>query len=235
MGKLYSLWSLSVFGLLFMLLFPFFLVLIFFPRFQNYAYYINKIWGYGCLILCGLPIQPKFAQALHTGPYIYCANHFSLIDIISFCTAPTPIKFMGKNELANIPLFGYMFRKLHIAVPRSSTKGSYQAFLQAKQAIDDGFSLVIFPEGGIFTKQPPQMVRFKEGAFRLAAEKQIPIVPVSFPDNWIILPDKPWPAMCWKRIRVQFHEPVHVHSLSSEHVQQAKEEVRRKIEIGLSE
>ena len=55
--------------------------------------------------------------------------------------------------------------------------------------------------------QPPEMVRFKDGAFRLAIEKQIPVVPVTIPNNWIILPPDEFLVRLGK-VKVIFHEPI---------------------------
>jgi 1-acyl-sn-glycerol-3-phosphate acyltransferase len=91
--------------------------------------------------------------------------------------------------MARIPLFGYMYGKIHITVDRNSLKSKYNTLVKAKAAIDHGKSIVIFPEGGIKTTKMPKLAAFKEGPFRIAIEKQIPVVPVTIPYNWIILPD----------------------------------------------
>ena len=109
--------------------------------------------------------------------------------------------------MEKIPLFGFMYRKLHITVDRSKLTSRYSSYTRSLKALEEGKSLVIFPEGGIITTQPPRMSRFKDGAFRLAIEKQIAIVPVTLPYNWIILPDN---AMVLRpgRISLIFHEPI---------------------------
>lgn len=75
------------------------------------------------------------------------------------------------------------------------------------EAIDEGKNLVIFPEGGIMTLKDPVMARFKDGAFRIAIEKQIAIVPVTIPYNWIILPPDQF-LLRWHPLKVIFHEPI---------------------------
>ncbi len=96
--------------------------------------------------------------------------------------------------------------------------------IKSLEAIDEGKSLVIYPEGGIITKKDPVMGRFKEGAFRVAIEKQIPIVPVTIPHNWIILP--PYEFLVWRgRIRVIFHEPIETKGLTLDDVDSLKNKV----------
>jgi len=127
--------------------------------------------------------------------------------------------------MENIPLFGFMYRKLHITVDRSSLKSRMNTILRSLQAIDEGKSLIIFPEGGIITKHPPHIVKFKDGAFRVAIEKQIPIVPVTIPYNWIILQDRP--SLLLKRglMKVIFHEPIETSAFTMERIDELKDRV----------
>lgn len=232
--RVHLFWLLLVFGVVFLVLFPFFCVAILFPKWKKFFHFINLLWGRSSLFLSGLQIQAVREAPIEHYPVIFCANHFSYLDILSFSVVKSPFKFIGKNELAGLPLFGFMFRKLHISVDRSSLIGSYRAYEKSKKELDNGYSLAIFPEGGIFSKQAPQMVRFKEGAFRLAVEKQIPIVPVSFPDNWIILPDQKWPRLKRKKIRVIFHEPIATEGKTEKDIEELKKRTFDKIQDTLN-
>lgn len=138
---------------------------------------------------------------------------------------PANAIFVGKNDMEHIPLFGFMYRKLHITVNRASLKSRMNTMLRSLQAIDDGKSLVIFPEGGILTEQPPHMSRFKDGAFRMAIEKQIPVVPVTIPYNWIILPDHTPLRLHAGRIQVIFHAPVSPKGYTLDTLEEYKKEV----------
>jgi 1-acyl-sn-glycerol-3-phosphate acyltransferase len=93
------------------------------------------------------------------------------------------------------------------------------------KAIDEGKSLVIYPEGGIVTPHPPTMVPFKDGAFRTAIEKQIPIVPVTIPNNWKILPDRNPLRLLHGKVKVVFHEPIETKGLTLENLKEVKEKV----------
>jgi 1-acyl-sn-glycerol-3-phosphate acyltransferase len=99
---------------------------------------------------------------------------------------------MGKYELLKWPLFRIFFKDMHIAVNRNSRTGAARALLKAGSALDRGASVCIFPEGTI-PKSAPCMKAFKDGAFSLAIEKQVPVVPVTFLDNWRLFgdPEKP--------------------------------------------
>jgi 1-acyl-sn-glycerol-3-phosphate acyltransferase len=164
---------------------------------------------------------------------VYCANHFSLIDILSFGFAPQAVLFVGKSSLAEIPLFGYMFRKIHIAVDRSSIKNSYNALFLAMKKMGKDKSLVMFPEGGVYTTEPPKMVKFKDGAFRAAIEKQIPVVPVSLPDNWIILPDDKVTLVKRRKMRIKFLDPIPTKGLNVTNIETLKIQVFNRIQEDL--
>jgi 1-acyl-sn-glycerol-3-phosphate acyltransferase len=120
---------------------------------------------------------------------IFCSNHSSYLDVILFMAAiPGYYGFAGKAELLKNPVLKYFFSSIDVAVERSSTNQSSRAFLALSKALESGRSLVIFPEGGIHEKAP-KLSKFKEGAFRLAVHHNTEIIPITFPDNWLILPD----------------------------------------------
>ena len=82
----------------------------------------------------------------------------------------------------NIPLFGFFYKRTCILVDRSSEKSRKAVFLRAQKRLKDGLSICIFPEGGV----PDHSIvldEFKDGAFRLAINHHIPVVPITFVDN----------------------------------------------------
>ena len=115
---------------------------------------------------------------------MFIANHTSMIDIMLMfvCVKGNPFVFVGKKELAKIPLLGYFYRKTNILVDRSDAKSRHGVFLKAQKRLKSGLSICIFPEGGV----PDEIIeldRFKDGAFRLAINHKISIVPFTFLDN----------------------------------------------------
>ena len=106
------------------------------------------------------------------------------MDIIQmYNVIPRYFLFIGKYELLKWPLFNIFFKGMNIAVNRNDRSGAAKAFRKAAQAIDRGTSIAIFPEGTI-PAYTPRMKPFKDGAFKLAIEKQVPIVPITFVDHW---------------------------------------------------
>lgn len=92
---------------------------------------------------------------------------------------------MGKYELLKIPLFKYFFVYLDIPVNRKSMTDAHKAFSDAGKKLEEGLSVIIYPEGTIGEKG--KLRAFKNGAFKLAIEKQVPIVPAVNLNNWWFL------------------------------------------------
>jgi len=234
--QLYTLWCAIVFVGLFLILFPFFLAIIPIKRWHKFSFYLNRIWATIALFMVGISTEIIGREKLSSDEqYVFCANHFSLMDILSFGFAPNTVIYVGKVSLAKIPLFGYMFKKIHVTVDRGSIKNRYHALQEALDKIGDDKSLVMFPEGGIYSKNLPKMVRFKDGAFRAAITKQIPLVPVSLPDNWIILPDESVPLISRKKMRMIFHEPISTEGMTFDDIPQLKEKVYQIIQEEIDE
>jgi len=111
------------------------------------------------------------------------SNHASMLDILLMLhISKNPFVFVGKRELANIPLFGFFYKRTCILVDRSSAKSRQAVFLRAQRRLKQGLSICIFPEGGV-PEEHVTLDTFKDGAFRLAINHQIPIVPMTFYDN----------------------------------------------------
>lgn len=115
---------------------------------------------------------------------MFVANHTSIVDImLMLAVVDHPFVFLGKVELAKIPLFGYFYRRTCILVDRGSQRSRFEAFAEAQRRLKQGNSICIFPEGGVPADKNIDMAAFKDGAFRLAIDHQIPIVPITFHDN----------------------------------------------------
>ena len=117
------------------------------------------------------------------GSKILISNHTSPLDIfLMFVLAKKPLVFIGKSSLAKIPIFGFFFKRTSILVDRADSNSRLQAFKQAKDRLEQGLDVCIFPEGGIPEDKTIILGTFKSGAFRLSVDFQIPIVPIAFLD-----------------------------------------------------
>lgn len=229
---LFGIWGAIAFFLPFLVMLPFLHLFAMRAKWHRYASKINYAWAYMFFLISVLPFRVAGKSLIPKGkPCIYCANHSSWLDIVAMgLVVRGDHKFMGKDSLAKIPLFGGMFSKLHIMVNRESKISSFRAFLQAKEALQNGQSIVIFPEGGI-KGSPPNLNEFKDGAFRLAVEAQVPIVPVTLLDTWKIV-DKQF-ATSWHTARAVVHEPISTEGLTTKDLSALQEKTYSLIEQSL--
>jgi 1-acyl-sn-glycerol-3-phosphate acyltransferase len=150
---------------------------------------LKRFWAAWIMSVPGIRFECSFEVPLedYPQPCVFCANHTSYLDIVaSYRRTPGYYVFMGKGELRNAPLFGMFFKEMNIPVFRHSRSGSHKAYLRAGEEIDKGHSVFLYPEATIPTTAPRMKV-FKNGAFKLAIDKQVPVVPVTFIGNWKIL------------------------------------------------
>jgi 1-acyl-sn-glycerol-3-phosphate acyltransferase len=229
LGHIGFAWFLLVFAGLFLIFYPLFLLFLSTPKLYPAANVLRKIWAWMIVILCLSPPLYKREESPISGPCIYVSNHSSYLDIITFgLIGPLRFSFMAKQELAKIPLFGIFFRTVDIGVNRKSIRDSHKAFLDASDRIGKGYSIVIFPEGTIWEKTP-QLKPFKNGAFKLAIENGIPIVPITFYDNYRVLPDEKF-EFYPGRIRFKIHRAIPTAHLNDEDSDILKDEIYNLIE-----
>ena len=116
--------------------------------------------------------------------YMFVANHTSMTDImLMLFVSKNPFVFVGKKELGKIPLFGFFYKRTCILVDRKNSKSRVDAINSAQRKLNMGYSICIFPEGGVPDDESIVLDEFKDGAFRLAIKHQIPIAPMTFLDN----------------------------------------------------
>ncbi len=106
-----------------------------------------------------------------------------MIDVmVMLSITKKPFVFVGKIELAKIPVFGFFYKRTCILVDRNNSKSRKAVFDEARRRLSKGLSVCIFPEGLVPSDESVILSEFKNGAFRLAIEHQIPIVPLTFYD-----------------------------------------------------
>lgn len=178
---------------------------------------MRKIWAYIIFTPIGMWVKVEGKEHLEgINKFIYAPNHGSYLDIpASTIALPGVLCYMAKEELARFPIFGYFFKTIDLSVKRSSARNAYSAFLEMGKRLEEGQKPVIFPEGTI-PITAPRLGNFKVGAFGLAIEKQVPIVPVTMIDNATRFPNrKPLIARPGK-IRVKIHRAIPTDNLKVE-------------------
>jgi len=145
---------------------------------------IAQAWANTILFVMGFKIDLAEEEVVdNTKSYMFCPNHTSMIDImVMLSVAKNPFVFVGKKELTKIPVFGFFYKRTCIIVDRSDSKSRLAVFDEARRRLCDGLDVCIFPEGLVPDDESVVLSEFKNGAFKLAIEHQIPIVPMSFYD-----------------------------------------------------
>lgn len=181
-------WRIWFYVLLFfsiMLLLPLLIISIIKEEWYGFFFKLARIWSK--IILYGMGFIPKIKaeqSILKDKSYLLVSNHTSMIDIMMmYYISKNPFVFVGKKELARYPLFGFFYKRTCILVDRKDTKSRHAVFQQAQKRLDKGLSVCIFPEGGVPDDTSVVLDTFRDGAFRLAINHQIPIVPIVFYDN----------------------------------------------------
>jgi putative phosphoserine phosphatase/1-acylglycerol-3-phosphate O-acyltransferase len=139
----------------------------------------GSLWADLALALAGVSVRVEGEEHLWSHrPAVFVFNHQSAIDMpIMLKLVRRDVTGVAKQELRRNPLFGPMFALAGVAfVDRADTKKAIEALRPAVEALRRGTSLVIAPEG---TRSPtPRLGRFKKGAFHIAMQAGVPIVPV---------------------------------------------------------
>jgi 1-acyl-sn-glycerol-3-phosphate acyltransferase len=231
LGKIGFVWFALVFVVVFLLFYPFFLLFLSHPKMYPAANLMRRMWAW-IIVLLGVSIPIWEKEENMPSPCVIVSNHSSYLDIVALgLFVPLRFSFMAKLELSKIPLFNIFFRTVDIGVNRSSMRDSHKAFTLAKEKIEQGYSVILFPEGTIWDKTP-LLKPFKNGAFKLAIENGIPIVPVTFYNNFRILPDEKF-EFYPQPLRFKIHRAIPTSHLNDEDSDTLKDEIYNLIESEL--
>jgi len=212
------LWVSILFGLV--LFSPIGLVLISFQKTYPFFHMFCRYWCRFVLLINGFwCILKKSSKIDNKTSYIICPNHTSKFDIILlFATFPKTFVFMGKKNVSNIWFFEWFYNKTMITFDRKSIASAFSAYRKADKLLKSGTSIVIFPEGQV----PPYSTRlgeFKLGAFKLAINNKVPILPITFLDNKRKYPEDRL-SLKLGVLRVVLHDPVDTSQLDLKSSQQ---------------
>jgi 1-acyl-sn-glycerol-3-phosphate acyltransferase len=226
MRLIYTIWCVFWFALIFLLVFPFTYISLQQKAWKPYTNQLNRFWGRTFLIMAGMPLDIEWRfRPDPNATYVFCANHFSLLDIVVLnVVVPNYIAFIGKDSISKVPLFGYMYSRLHILVNRQEAKSRVGSLARSMRTVAEGRSIAIFPEGGIVTQNPPTMqYPLMDGALKIAHHAKVPIVPVSLLTNHLIVPDKAPLRVSWNRVKVIVHKPFETANIDKDAIPELKE------------
>lgn len=225
LGIFYTIWAFFWFILILIIHFPFHFIFLQKPEWKRYSHKLLRIWGQWLAFLIAMPVKVRYDfKPEKNGTYVFASNHFSYWDIASMgLIIDNYYAFVGKASVKKIPLLGYVFTKLHIQVDRSEKESRAKSMSRAMRALQKGRSMMMFVEGGIITRKPPKLAQpFKDGAFLMAIQNQVPIVPITLLNNHQILWDEQL-ILSRLPIRAVVHEPISTIGLKTSNMDELKE------------
>ena len=175
-----------------------------------WGYYPGKLWSRIIIRMMLLPVKVEGREHLQKGQsYVFVANHQGAFDIfLIYGYLNRNFKWMMKRSLRQVPFVGAACAAAHhIFVDKRGPSKIRETYDKAHKTLQNGMSLVVFPEGArTFTGH---MGTFKRGAFMLADDLQLPVVPLTINGSFNVMPrmrDMKW--VLWHPLRLTIHQPI---------------------------
>jgi len=195
-----------------------------------FSYYPGMLWSrFACWIsLCPVKIIHK-GQLNRQQSYIFVGNHQGIYDIfLLYGYLGFPIKWIMKKSLRKIPLVGKACESAgFIFVDNSSPVAAAKTIQEAEKRLKNGASITIFPEGS--RTHSGQLGKFKKGAYQMALDMRLPIVPVSINGSFEVMPR----TSIWLHphpLEIVIHEPIPTEQLASDDLRATAVTIRSLIE-----
>lgn len=201
----------------------------------NLVYTLCRVWADICFFCWGFKHHNIYEVPFKADhPVVIVFNHVSFMDIpvLMKTFRKQHIRILGKAEMGKIPLFGFIYRQAVVMVDRSSDKARAKSMHEMKQTLTHNISVVIAPEGTFNISNQP-LKSFYNGAFRLAIEMQVPILPVLILDTFNRMHHSSVFSLNPGKSRSVFLKEIQVAGLTTDNVEDLKNRVYNVMEDGL--
>lgn len=202
-----------------------------------WGYYPGKWWAQFIIRILMLPVKVEGRENLVKGQsYVFVANHQGSFDIfLIYGFLCRNFKWMMKRQLRQMPFVGKACEAAHhIFVDKRGASKIRATYDSARQTLQGGMSLVVFPEGArSFTGH---MGVFKRGAFMLADDIELPVVPLTINGSFDIMPrtrDMKW--VIWHPLRLTIHKPIQPIGKGADNIKYLEQESYKVVMSGLEE
>jgi len=200
-----------------------------------WGYYPGRWWARVILKMLLIPVKVEGSEHLKDGQsYVFVANHQGAFDIfLIYGYLGRNFKWMMKYQLEKIPFIGYACKKSHqIFVDKRGPSKIRKTYETARNILKEGYSVTVFPEGArSFTGH---MGKFKKGAFALADELELPVVPMTINGSFNILPRmNDWRWIEWHPLRLTIHQPIPPNGKGPENIEETRNKAYETIMAGL--
>lgn len=176
---------------------------------------LNPLWKF--TVTGDVPKDPR-------NPYVVVANHESFVDILLISHLPMEMKWLSKDAFFKMPVAGWLMRLAgDIPLSRKSKASAAEAIRQCHDRLEKRVSVMVFPEGT--RSKTGELQSFKDGAFRMAIEAQVPILPLAVYGTRSALRKDDW-RFGDADAEVRVLEPVPTEGLTGEDVPDLRDRVR---------
>lgn len=203
------------------------------PTARNFKRWAS-LWGRTILRATGLRVQVEEHVPLDPArPYVFVANHQNLLDILALADAlPYPFGFVAKAELERVPFLGFAIRhSASVFIDRSDPRRSVASLQRAGERIRAGNSVLIFPEG--VRSYAPDLQPLKKGAFAVAVEAGVPLVPVTILNAYRFMDERHY-AVRPGRIRIVVGTPIPMEGRHRRDIPEVMAQVQAQMEAELA-
>ena len=169
------------------------------------------------------------------GPVVFVGNHQGFADIPMYCAALDKFQtgFVAKDSLGKVPLYGQWIPIIRsVLLNRENPRDSLRTIEEAIGLINQGFSMVIYPEG--HRSKGPDMAEFKKGSLRLATKPGVPVVPISIDGTYKLFEEKGY-VQKHMRVDLMIHPPIETAGMSKPEASNLAETVEQIVRQGLEE
>ena len=194
---------------------------------------VQVFWSRSVLWLLLVPIKVSGRENVDPKQsYVFVANHQSFLDVFAvYGWLPNNFKWLMKKELRKIPFVGTACAVAgHIFVDRSNPRAAIESLTYIKAQLHDGISTVIFPEGT--RTKTGEMGRFKAGAFKIAMDMGLPVVPITLNGFYQSMPPGQFFANLHSRVSLHIGKPIDISQFTD--INEAMAAVREKVAEGLN-
>ena len=191
-----------------------------------FSYYPGMIWSRLTCIISLCPVKVKGRELIDKNKsYVFIANHQSAFDIfLVYGYLGQPIKWVMKQSLRKLFAVGYACEAAgFIFVDSSSPQAAAKTINQAKEQLKNGASVFLFPEG---SRTPDgKLSNFKKGAYQMAMDLSLPVVPVTINGSFIVMPKNTFRITPYP-MEMIIHEPVEAEKYKADNLREAATNMR---------
>lgn len=177
-----------------------------------WGYHLPRLWARAFCVLSLVKVEVRGRELISPGQsYVFVANHQGAYDIFAiYGYLGHNFRWMMKKSLEKIPLVGFSCKiSGHIMVDNSSPRAIKETMRTAEKQLAGGMSVVVFPEGS--RTLDGHLQRFKRGAYTLATEFNLPVVPITIDGAYKVMPRTSL-IPHWGRIVLTIHKPIEASS-----------------------